>query len=71
MKYRIIATIKNINEEKAFAMIEVKHDTDCLVTSEVMSTLYEAIIKNMKDTNEKAFYDAMTSFIHEELNNEN
>ena len=71
MKYEIIATIKNINEEKSFATIRVKHDTDCLVPSEAISALYEAIIKSMKDTNKKAFYDAMTSFIDEELNNEN
>jgi hypothetical protein len=70
MTYRITAFIRSINEERTNARIRVTHDTDLLMTSDLIRSLYEAIIKSMRDTNKEAFYDAMTSFIDEELNNE-
>lgn len=71
MKYRISASIRDVNDAESKATIRVSHELDNPLANCFLRELFLAILKGMKDYNEDKFMDAMIEFIHEEMNNEN
>ena len=64
MKVGITAQIKEFDKNGAHVSCQIQQE---FAVPMFMSVAFEAILKAMKDTDKRAFYEAMSNFANEDL----